>query len=380
MLTPQVEWGQKKDTIFLGVQLINVDPDSVRLDWTEKSLNFEATGEGAKGLDQYGIQIDFCEEIDAKKCSYKIRARDVHITIPKAKAGDWPHLTSQSKSPHWLKLNFDLLVVEESEEEEVEVEEESEEIKKLRKNARVIDANTNLKEEIEAAKKDMFRLFIKCYLAVYNTVQWLIYTTFAVIFIIRLIFYGQDSISGTYNATDPLMTIGQGMAFLEILHPVLGFVKTGVVAPLIQVAGRNSVLFLFITPFKEMHTKWTVAFLLFDWALAEFVRYPYYALSSFNAKRKWITWLRYSCWMVLYPIGFVLEGVVGYQSSVYMQQVGFLSLQLPNPLNFTFSLWPFAAMYPFLVAIGGPLMFAHMWRQRRERLGQTSKRRKVKQN
>jgi very-long-chain (3R)-3-hydroxyacyl-CoA dehydratase len=310
-------------------------------------MTFEATGEGFNGVDKYGFEIEFCEEIDPKKSSYKIRARDICFTIQKAKAGAWQRLLSQSKTPHWLKLNFDLPLFDESEKEEEE--EGSEDVKKLKKQAKKLVESL---EDDTKAKKDVMQLFIKCYLFVYNVAQWIIYSSIGLLCLTRLFLYGQDSVSGTYDAVDTLMSLGQGLAFLEIIHPLLGFVRTGLLAPILQVASRNTVFFLFIVPFKEMHSKWTVAILLFDWSVAEFVRYPYYALSSFGAERKWITWLRYSCWMVLYPLGMMLEGAIGYQASVYIAETGFLSLQLPNPLNISFSLWPIATFYPVILAIG----------------------------
>jgi very-long-chain (3R)-3-hydroxyacyl-CoA dehydratase len=117
------------------------------------------------------------------------------------------------------------------------------------------------------------QLFIKCYLFVYNVAQWIIYSSIGLLCLTRLFLYGQDSVSGTYDAVDTLMSLGQGLAFLEIIHPLLGFVRTGLLAPILQVASRNTVFFLFIVPFKEMHSKWTVAILLFDWSVAEFVRW-----------------------------------------------------------------------------------------------------------
>ena len=37
-------------------------------------------------------------------------------------------------------------------------------------------------------------------------------------------------------------------------------------------------------------------------------RYPYYALSVINYEVKQLTWLRYTAWIPLYPIGFTCEG------------------------------------------------------------------------
>ena len=42
--------------------------------------------------------------------------------------------------------------------------------------------------------------------------------------------------------------------------------------------------------------------------LFSFCRYPFYMLSSINREIKLITWLRYTAWIPLYPMGFTFEG------------------------------------------------------------------------
>ena len=39
-------------------------------------------------------------------------------------------------------------------------------------------------------------------------------------------------------------------------------------------------------------------------------RYPYYALSVLGMEAKTLTWLRYTAWIPLYPVGFTCEGTV----------------------------------------------------------------------
>ena len=39
-------------------------------------------------------------------------------------------------------------------------------------------------------------------------------------------------------------------------------------------------------------------------------RYPYYALSVLNMEAKVLTWLRYTVWVPLYPLGFTCEGII----------------------------------------------------------------------
>lgn len=39
------------------------------------------------------------------------------------------------------------------------------------------------------------------------------------------------------------------------------------------------------------------------------IRYPYYALAVLKKEVWWVTWLRYSLWVPLYPFGFGFEGI-----------------------------------------------------------------------
>lgn len=39
--------------------------------------------------------------------------------------------------------------------------------------------------------------------------------------------------------------------------------------------------------------------------------YPYYAIRLLNKPNRMMTWLRYTLWIVLYPLGAFLEGKYG---------------------------------------------------------------------
>lgn len=130
------------------------------------------------------------------------------------------------------------------------------------------------------------------------------------------------------------------MQILEIIHPIMGFTKTGV--PLaflqvsmlshfntsqtsdygvmvfeiiswvsfIQVGGRSLILFGIIQAEERLHDQSAVFWLFYFWSLAEVFRYPFYMLQIYDRGVYIITWLRYSAWILLYPLGIASECVI----------------------------------------------------------------------
>jgi very-long-chain (3R)-3-hydroxyacyl-CoA dehydratase len=100
-------------------------------------------------------------------------------------------------------------------------------------------------------------------------------------------------------------------------------------------------------------------------------RYPYYMLHVFNVNVKFLTWMRYTVWIFLYPLGFLFEGITQIVSNInifshyliiiliFKQSIGLIifhnivyfeesqkfSLYLPNSLNFSFHLPSILRLY-----------------------------------
>ncbi|KAG8222180.1 hypothetical protein J437_LFUL001272 [Ladona fulva] len=140
---------------------------------------------------------------------------------------------------------------------------------------------------------------------------------------------------GTYEAVGSALKFCQLIQFLEVMHPLFGYTKGGVWTPLVQVGGRGIVLFCLIEMEPRMHTKPVIFYLFFIWSLVEIFRlklelkpvrsflgfpaklllpcwlmYPYYVTQVYNYEIGFLTWLRYTIWIPLYPLGFLCEGIV----------------------------------------------------------------------
>ena len=73
------------------------------------------------------------------------------------------------------------------------------------------------------------------------------------------------------------------------------------------------VFYVFCDTEPQVQNDRLTALLLVDWALGDAARYPFYILNVFGQSNSLITWVRYSAWILLYPLGFVLEVIVAYK-------------------------------------------------------------------
>jgi hypothetical protein len=101
---------------------------------------------------------------------------------------------------------------------------------------------------------------------------------------------------------------------LDTLHGALGFWGPDTVAPLWKrwycKVGRRAHLLLFaliVTPKHSIeHSTW-LGCVLFTWTLTDIIRYPYYALNMYRVCPYWLTWLRYTSFLIQYPLNVIAE-------------------------------------------------------------------------
>jgi len=112
----------------------------------------------------------------------------------------------------------------------------------------------------------------------------------------------------------PLLLVTQTMALLDVLHAVLGLSGSSVRPALMQVIGRNLVLFLIHTVNPDVQHLGVSVVMLLVWSLVEIIRFPYYLLAVWSINFPPLTLLRYSIWIVLYPIGMASESYIQFLS------------------------------------------------------------------
>lgn len=111
--------------------------------------------------------------------------------------------------------------------------------------------------------------------------------------------------------------------------------------------------------------------MLFAWCLTEIIRYSYYALNLVNINLSILTWLRYTLFIVLYPMGVTGEMWCYFDSLSYLKSSKWMRIDLPNTYNFTFSPYILTILILFLYLPGFPPLYFHMFAQRKKVLQQS---------
>uniref|UniRef100_A0A8C5SV71 Very-long-chain (3R)-3-hydroxyacyl-CoA dehydratase n=1 Tax=Laticauda laticaudata TaxID=8630 RepID=A0A8C5SV71_LATLA len=251
---------------------------------------------------------------------YKVTQRQLNITVKKEESHWWERLTKQEKRPLFLAPDFDRWLDESDAELELKAKEE-ERINKI-----------SVKNRIP---KDPFRHLKRGYLFMYNLVQFLGFSWIFVNMTVRLFMLGKDSFSDTFRMSGDMMYFCQMFALMEIVNVLIGLVKAPLAPVCIQIFGRNFILFVVLGNVEEMQSKAVVFFIFYIWTTVEIIRYPYYLLSSINIEWKILTWLRYSIWMPLYPLGMLAEAVAVIQAIPIFTSTGKFSFTLNYLLNIT---------------------------------------------
>ncbi|KAL2300707.1 hypothetical protein Nmel_013594 [Mimus melanotis] len=290
---------------------------------TDNVLHFRAQGHGAKGDNIYEFEIEFLEPVEPKPVC-RMTQRQLNITVQKKESNWWERLTKQEKRPLFLAPDFDRWLDESDAEMELK-EKEEEKISKMKIESRV--------------PKD-------------------------------------HSFYDTFHTISDMMYFCQTLALMEIMNSLIGLVRSPLIPSVVQVFGRNFVLFVILGSLEEMQSKPVVFFIFYFWSITELFRYPYYMLSCIGIEWKPLTWLRYTVWIPLYPLGGLAEAVCIVQSIPIFSETGKFSLGLPNPLNVTIQ-FPFVLqIYLIALFLGVFVNFRHLYKQRKQHLG--PKKRKMK--
>ncbi|XP_063781669.1 very-long-chain (3R)-3-hydroxyacyl-CoA dehydratase 3 [Pseudophryne corroboree] len=356
-LTPQVYWAQRHHELYLRVELSDVQNPDINI--TDNVLNFKALGHGAKGVNTYQFSLEFLEPVKAKVLQRSTQ-RHVTITVKKSEDHWWPRLTKQERKPLFLAPDFDRWIDESDAEMEIK-EKEEQRITKIRTESRV--------------REDPFLYVKRGYLFMYNLVQFLGFSWIFVNMTIRLFILGKDSFYDTFHTMADMMYFCQILSVLEIINPLIGLVKSAVVPAVIQVLGRNFLLFIILGQVSEIQNNGVIFFIFYIWSVIEVIRYPFYMLACIDMEWKLLTWIRYTIWIPLYPLGVLSEAASIVLSIPIFTETGKFSLHLPSPLNVNISFSVFLIFYLIVLVLGLIINFRHLHKQRRRRLG--SRKRKM---
>ncbi|CAG7720673.1 unnamed protein product [Allacma fusca] len=349
--SPFVYWSQTESTVSLRVDIRNSQNPKIHIEDTR--VVFDAAGRGALGENVYHFDLEFPHTVNPKASTYRVLDRDIDILIQKEEKGWWSKITTSHRKPAWLKVDFDRWKSPDDE-DEVEIPPD------------VLKDYPSLYDNLQ---KDEFGYKIEnmrnVYLFLYNFFQFVGFLYIVGVLNIRYMRDGPAVFEGTYELIGHAMRYCQLLQFLEVVHPILGFTKTGVALAAMQVGGRALVLFVLIHSEERVQKSPAIFFLFLVWCTVELTRYPYYMLQISKYKVYLVTWLRYSAWIILYPLGFVAEAVVIFQCIPYFIESGKYSWTLPNSWNVTFSLPTIMRLYLLFGLF--PLLYTFMRSMQRAR-------------
>lgn len=201
------------------------------------------------------------------------------------------------------------------------------------------------------------KALITKYLIAYNAVSGFFWAAVLLRFAVLLPLVGPKYVAG--GLADFLRWV-QTLMVLEVAHAALGLVRSPVATAAIQVASRLLVVWgvLFLFPDVGQHPAFSTCTVA--WCVTEIVRYSFYVFSLARpgpgGVPYWLTWIRYSAFYVLYPLGAGSEWVLI-----------LVSLPEAEQLSTWYTLLLKASLLIYIP--GFYVMFTHVMKQRRKVLG-----------
>ena len=213
------------------------------------------------------------------------------------------------------------------------------------------------------------------YLILYNFLQLCGWSCF--FFRVTNYLINSKSLQEIYSNSHLILECCQYGAFLEIIHSIIGLVKSSIFATSIQIIGR--IIIVVILQFFQSAVSQGYFLIYFAWSIVEIVRYTYYIMNllqkdffKFNIPYILI-WCRYSFFVVLYPIG-----VSGEMITVWNAKKDFNKYILYQTDKYTFTaadlIYPIWIFYiPALI-----YLYGYLFKQRKKVLNRLNNEIKLK--
>ncbi|EWC48148.1 hypothetical protein DRE_02252 [Drechslerella stenobrocha 248] len=143
------------------------------------------------------------------------------------------------------------------------------------------------------------------YLVIYNTLSAVLW---AVVLTRVAASAARDGFDKVYENVGETVKWTQTLAAMEIVHALLGIVRTPLTTTLTQVASRLNIVWpvlgFFPTDIRQSPAYTTM---VLAWSVTEVIRYSYYARNLQGEPPAWLAGLRYNTFFILYPIGIASE-------------------------------------------------------------------------
>lgn len=179
---------------------------------------------------------------------------------------------------------------------------------------------------------------------------------------------------GVYDAVERPLLLAQSAAVLEILHGLVGLVRSPITATLPQISSRLYVTWGILWSFPETRNHMLVSSLVISWSITEIIRYSFFGMKeALGSAPSWLMWLRYSTFLVLYPTGITSEVGLIYVALPYIQKSEKYCIRMPNKWNFSFDYFYAALLALGIYVPGSPHMYSYMLGQRKRALSKSKR-------
>lgn len=149
----------------------------------------------------------------------------------------------------------------------------------------------------------------------------------------------------------------QMLMLIDVVNAALGLVRSPITTAVMQVASRIFVINI-LEYFGESRSTIGLHFLLFAWTPTEIIRYSFYLVKdTFSDIPYFLKWLRYSTFLILYPLGISGEIIVLYASKSSVKE----SFQI---------LYYFIILLFIVYPFGAFVLYRYMLNQRKKSLNE----------
>ncbi|CAL4977844.1 unnamed protein product [Urochloa decumbens] len=204
----------------------------------------------------------------------------------------------------------------------------------------------------------------RLYLAVYN---WVVFCGWAQVLYYAVVALRETGHEAVYAAVERPLQFAQTAAIMEILHGLVGLVRSPVSATLPQIGSRLFLTWGVLWSFPETQTHIFVTSLVISWSITEIIRYSFFGMKeAFGSAPSWLLWL--STFMLLYPTGISSEVGLIYTALPYMKTSEKYCFRMPNTWNFSYDYYYTSVLALLIYIPGSPHMYKYMLSQRRKAL------------
>ncbi|XP_026388328.1 very-long-chain (3R)-3-hydroxyacyl-CoA dehydratase PASTICCINO 2-like [Papaver somniferum] len=211
----------------------------------------------------------------------------------------------------------------------------------------------------------------RIYLTIYN---WTIFIGWFQVLYMALMTLKESGHEHVYNAVEKPLLLAQTAAIMEILHGLVGLVRSPITATLPQIGSRLFVTWGILWSFPETRTHVLVSSLVISWSITEIIRYSFFGTKeALGFAPSWLLWLRYSTFLVLYPTGITSEVGLIYIGLQYIKGSEKYCIRMPNQFNFSFDYFYAAIIALGIYVPGSPHMYQYMLGQRKKALAKSKR-------